>query len=111
MPRSTRWETARSSRRRRCDCGGRYPAQITGAGSIFHLHMPERPIHDYRKAYAAPTEVRALRQLQQRMLRRGCLISPAGTGFISTVTPRGVIDGFAAALFDVLAAMERLGSA
>jgi glutamate-1-semialdehyde aminotransferase len=88
-----------------------YPAQITGAGSIFHLHMHERPIHDYRSAYAAPAEVRALRQLQQRMLRRGCLISPAGSGFISTVTPRAVIDGFPAALFDVLAAMERPGSA
>jgi glutamate-1-semialdehyde 2,1-aminomutase len=38
-----------------------YPAQITGAGSIFHLHMHERPIHDYGSAYAAPAEVRALR--------------------------------------------------
>jgi glutamate-1-semialdehyde 2,1-aminomutase len=66
-----------------------YPAQITGAGSIFHLHMHERPIHDYRSAYAAPAEVRVLSQLQQHMLRRGCLISPARRGFISTVTPRG----------------------
>ena len=64
-------------------------SQITGAGSIFHLHMHERPIHDYRSAYAAPAEVRVLSQLQQHMLRRGCLISPARRGFISTVTPRG----------------------
>jgi hypothetical protein len=65
----------------------RRAATITDAGSIFHQHMHERPIHGYRSVYAAPTEVRALHQLQQRMLRRGCLISPTDSGFISTVPP------------------------
>jgi glutamate-1-semialdehyde 2,1-aminomutase len=79
-----------------------YPAQVTGMGSIFHLHLHSRPISDYRSSYAEPAEAAALRLLQQRLLRRGYLISPTGGGFLPTVMTKEIIDGFASALREEL---------
>jgi glutamate-1-semialdehyde 2,1-aminomutase len=84
-----------------------YPAQVTGMGSIFQLHLHRRPISDYRSAFPEPGEASALRLLQQRLLRRGYLVSASGGGFLPTVMPLSVIDSFAAALGDELAAIAR----
>lgn len=97
-------ERARSAMARAIAASG-YPAQVTGMGSIFQLHLHRRPISDYRSALPEPSEAAALRRLQQRVLRRGYLISTSGGGFLSTVTPASVIDDFASVLGEELAAM------
>jgi glutamate-1-semialdehyde 2,1-aminomutase len=82
-----------------------YPAQVTGMGSIFHLHLHTRPISDYRSSYAQPAEAAALQLLQQRLLRRGYLISPQGGGFLPTVMTTEILDGFGSALREELAVL------
>jgi len=84
-----------------------YPAQVTGIGSIFKIHMHTRPISDYRSAYATAAEDQAMHHLQQRLLTRGYLISTKAMGFLSTPMVRADLDGFAAALREELAATGR----
>ena len=84
-----------------------YPAQVTGVGSIFHLHLHARAINDYRSSYGEPAEYAALRLLQQRLLQRGYLISTTGGGFLPTVMTKEIIDSFAAVLVDELTALAR----
>lgn len=83
-----------------------YPAQVTGTGSIFKIHMHTRPISEYRSAYATEAEDHAIHDLQQRLLTRGYLISTKAMGFLSTPTVRADLDGFAIALQEELAATE-----
>jgi glutamate-1-semialdehyde 2,1-aminomutase len=82
----------------------RYPAQVTGLGSIFKIHMHTRPITEYRSAYATEAEDHAMHDLQQRLLTRGYLISTKAMGFLSTPMTRNDLDGFAVALREELAA-------
>ena len=81
-----------------------YPGQVTGLGSIFKIHMHNRPITEYRSAYATLAEDHAMHDLQQRLLIRGYLISTKAMGFLSTPMTRGDLEGFAAALKEELAA-------
>jgi len=86
-----------------------YPAQVTGLGSIFKLHMHKRPISEYRSAYATESETRAMLSLQQRLLGRGYLISNKAMGFLSTVMTKADVEGLAGAIGEELAGLRRSG--
>jgi glutamate-1-semialdehyde 2,1-aminomutase len=86
-----------------------YSAQVTGLGSIFKLHMHNRPVSDYRSAYATESESRAMLWLQQRLLKHGYLISNRAMGFLSTAMTRSEVDGLAAAFAEELKVLNRTG--
>lgn len=81
------------------------PGQVTGMGSLFRLHMTDRPLTDYRSAYPMP-EVRALmNQLFRMLLDDGIVIAPSGLGCLSTPMTEAEIDQLCET---VLRALRRL---
>lgn len=82
----------------------RVPGQVTGAGSIFNLHLHNRPLTDYRSTALTPPEKARTAAVYQSLLAHGIVISPSMMGCIST--PMGdteiqaCIDAFAAALHE-----------
>jgi glutamate-1-semialdehyde 2,1-aminomutase len=85
--------------------------QITGMGSIFKIHMHNRPIVDHRSHYASQTESDRLAVVQIELLKRGYLIAGKGYGFISTPMTDADIDGFVSAADQVIAAMRQSSAA
>lgn len=87
----------------------RETGQVTGMGSLFHVHLHRRPIRDYRTACETPAEVARRLALFRALTTRGILTSPTLFGCLST--PMGeqeidaMIDAFAAALQDIGAAV------
>jgi glutamate-1-semialdehyde 2,1-aminomutase len=61
------------------------PGQVTGVGSLLAVHLHDRPIHDYRSAFASPSEAASLRALQLAMLKRGVLITVRGIAYLPTI--------------------------
>jgi glutamate-1-semialdehyde 2,1-aminomutase len=59
-------------------------AQVTGFGSLFMLHLHDRPLTSYRDAYRGPEEQKRLAQVQRALLNAGIIIAPNGLGAIST---------------------------
>ena len=82
--------------------GARMPGQVTGAGSVFNLHLHPRPLSDYRSTSLTPAEKTRTAAVYQSMLAHGIFMSPSMMGCIST--PMGnaeiqtCINAFAAAL-------------
>lgn len=71
------------------------PACVTGAGSMFRIHMKEAPPTNYREAYASPRE-KAMRQaFLEHMLDSGILLVNTCTGMLSTPMTTAEIDTLA----------------
>jgi glutamate-1-semialdehyde 2,1-aminomutase len=51
------------------------PGQVTGAGSLFQIHMKLTQITDYRSAYSSPDQKRRFDALYQYLLNHGVLIA------------------------------------
>jgi glutamate-1-semialdehyde 2,1-aminomutase len=83
------------------------PAQVTGFGSLFRLHLHTAPVRDYRSCYASPAEKKALTAIHLGMLERGFLMTPYCSGALSTPMGEREIDGIGTALLDCLAATAR----
>jgi glutamate-1-semialdehyde 2,1-aminomutase len=60
------------------------PAQVTGFGSLFRLHLKQTPIIDYRTAFPGPQEKKTLSSIHFEMLERGYLLTPNCAGALST---------------------------
>jgi glutamate-1-semialdehyde 2,1-aminomutase len=71
-------------------------AQVTGMGSMFKLHMHDRPIRNYRDAYPSTTEAAALTGLFRTFLANGILVTPQVSGALSTPMTEVEIDTFLA---------------
>ena len=59
-------------------------ARMVGAGSLFRLHLTDKPVRDYRSAWMGEAGQRALALIQRDMLDRGFLITPNCSGALST---------------------------
>ncbi|WP_178130773.1 aspartate aminotransferase family protein [Reyranella sp. CPCC 100927] len=81
------------------------PWQITGLGSLFRLHPHQRPIHDYRTCYPTPVEREALSRLHRHLLEHGVLITPTGSGALSTPMREADVERFLSALRDAVIAV------
>jgi glutamate-1-semialdehyde 2,1-aminomutase len=82
------------------------PACVTGAGSMFRLHMkPEAP-HDYRSAYPTAGEARSLKLLLDHLAANGVLLIGTGTGALSTPMTTNEIELLAQAMLDGLRAVK-----
>jgi glutamate-1-semialdehyde 2,1-aminomutase len=83
-------------------------ASLTGAGSMFRIHLKPRPPRDYREAYATADENKRLKALLTHMFQTGFILINSGSVALSTPMTRADVDGLIAALrsgFKKLAAM------
>ncbi len=82
--------------------------QVTGVGGLFHLHLHDRPITDYRSAYPQDGEAAAVKALHRGLIDAGFILAPKLAGYLSTVMTFDQLDAFGEALAGVLAATPAL---
>lgn len=61
------------------------PGGAVGMGSLAKIHFTDRPVRDYRSAYASPGETARMDQFNRGLMDRGVLA--AGYGLIALSTP------------------------
>jgi glutamate-1-semialdehyde 2,1-aminomutase len=74
--------------------GERVPGQITGAGSLFNIHLHDRPLRDYRSAVETPAERARRGALHRALVSNGVVISPTLFGCLSTPMGEGEVNTF-----------------
>jgi glutamate-1-semialdehyde 2,1-aminomutase len=72
------------------------PAQVTGLGSLFAIHLTAQPVRSYRDTISARTDLR--HQIFLGLFNEGVLIDPRGVGNLSTVIEEGEMAEFGRAL-------------
>ena len=78
-------------------CGG-FEASITGAGSMFRIHMQALAPRDYREAYPTPEAASRLARFFDELLAAGILLIYSGTGAVSTAMSEAEIDQLVSAV-------------
>lgn len=73
-------------------------ACVTGGGSMFRVHLKDRPPRDYREAFASADEARDLRFLLNHLFDEGFLLINTGSATISTPMGEAEIDELVAAV-------------
>lgn len=81
--------------------------QVTGAGSLWKIHMNNRRFTDYRSVHAVPPEKAKLDTLYRHLLNAGYVMGPTGLIALSTPMSEAEIDGFCGAAHDGLMAIRR----
>ncbi len=84
-------------------------ASITGAGSMFRVHVKPTAPTNYREAYLSPEENGQLKLLLEHMFSEGFLLVSTGSSALSTPMTETEIDALIAAFatgFEKLAAMS-----
>jgi len=81
------------------------PGQALGAGSLFRIHLHDRPIRDYRSAYPTEAEKARVAALHRQLLDRGVLVTANLSGALSTPMGEGEVDAFLAIFRDALEAV------
>ena len=76
------------------------PAQVTGIGSLFAMHLISQPVKSYRGAMRADADLR--HRIFLGLFNEGILIDPRGVGCISVAMRETEIDRFTDALRCVL---------
>jgi glutamate-1-semialdehyde 2,1-aminomutase len=69
-------------------------AQVAGLGSLFRIHMTDRPIRDYRSAYPRSDEAERTKSLYGYCRDNGILLTSTGAGALSTPMDEREIDRF-----------------
>lgn len=68
------------------------PACVTGAGSMFRVHMKPDVAGDYRRAYVTPKESKLIRSLLDHLFDNGIMMINTCSGTLSTVMTEKEID-------------------
>ena len=76
------------------------PAQVTGLGSLFALHLTSQPVKSYRDTMYADTDLR--HRIFLGLFKEGILIDPRGVGCVSAAIEEAEIEQFVVALRAVL---------
>lgn len=74
------------------------PACVTGAGSMFRIHLKPVAPHDYRSSFATAEEARLLLLLLDHLAANGVLMIGSGSGALSTAMGEREIDILAEAV-------------
>jgi len=74
------------------------PGCVTGAGSMFRVHLKARAPRNYRDAFADASERKRLASFVEGMLDAGIMLTNTGTGMLSTVMSQPQIDQLADAV-------------
>ena len=73
-------------------------ACVTGGGSMFRVHLKERPPHNYRETYPTPEQAGQLRMLLEHLWDEGFIMINTLSATISTPMGEGEIDALVAAM-------------
>ena len=71
---------------------------MTGGGSMFRVHLKERPPRNYREAFMTPEESRQLKMLLDYLFDEGFMMIDTCSATISTPMGESEIDALVAAL-------------
>lgn len=74
------------------------PACVTGAGSLFRIHLKPEPPSNYREAYAVPGEQALIRALLDHLFDDGVLLIGTCSGTLSTPMGEPEVDRLCEAL-------------
>ena len=80
-------------------------AQVTGAGSIFRIHLTSDPLTDYRSSFLNSQKREMMSRLFFKLLESGVIIAPHGLGCLSTPMSIKEIDRFVTAMETSLATL------
>jgi glutamate-1-semialdehyde 2,1-aminomutase len=84
------------------------PAQVTGLGSLFAIHLTPQPIKSYRDTMQADADLR--HRIFLGLFKEGVLIDPRGVGCVSTAIEEAEVEQFVGSLRDVLRTLSGPGS-
>ncbi|MGU3495864.1 aspartate aminotransferase family protein [Xanthobacteraceae bacterium A53D] len=79
------------------------PGRAVGLGSLAKIHFTDRPVRDYRTAYAGPEEAARLARFNLGLLNRGILSASYGLFALSTPMTDADLDIIVAAISDSIA--------
>jgi glutamate-1-semialdehyde 2,1-aminomutase len=82
--------------------GARVPGQVTGMGSLFTVHLHQRPIRDYRDSLATRDEQARVHDIYRSLMRRGIVTAPYIAGCLSTPMGETEINAFIGAFSEAL---------
>ncbi len=78
------------------------PSCVTGAGSLFRVHMRAEPPRDYRSGFPTAEEKEALRRFIDGLYDEGIVMIHTGTGALSTPMTQAEVDRLAEAVLHSL---------
>jgi len=81
------------------------PACVTGAGSLFRIHLKSQPPRNYREAFATPEEERRRQALLTHLVNDGVLLIGTGSGMLSTAMAQAEVETLATAVHGGLKAI------
>lgn len=84
------------------------PAQVTGLGSLFAIHLTPQPVKSYRDTMQADADLR--HRIFLGLFKEGVLIDPRGVGCVSTAIEEAEVEQFIGSLRDVLRTLSDPGS-
>jgi len=73
-------------------------ASVTGAGSMFRVHLKAKPPTNHREAYATPEETKRLKALLEHLFQAGFLMINTCSATLSTPMTETEIDALVAAV-------------
>ena len=76
------------------------PAQVTGLGSLFAIHLTSQPVKSYRNTMRGNADLR--HRIFLSLFKEGVLIDPRGVGCLSVAIGEAEIEQFVSALRAVL---------
>jgi glutamate-1-semialdehyde 2,1-aminomutase len=68
------------------------PASVTGAGSLFRIHMTPEPPTTYREAYVDPERAQRTKALLEHAFDHGVMLINTGSGALSTAMTEREVD-------------------
>ena len=84
-----------------------FSGQVTGAGSLYRIHLHARPLSDYRSAFPNAREKVQMARLSRHVLNHGIMMAPYGMGNVSTVHTDEDVDHLAGVVRDGLVELFR----
>jgi glutamate-1-semialdehyde 2,1-aminomutase len=82
------------------------PACVTGAASIFRIHLKFDPPMNYRQAYVGPDESRVIQRLLDHLFANGIMMIGTCSGTLSTPMAEREIDTLSQVMLDGLRALK-----
>ena len=83
-----------------------FRGQVTGLGSLFRIHVHDRPLIDYRSSLMTPEEDARLQAIVEFMRDNGVFVNDRGVCSLSTPMGDAEIDAFLACFSAALAAAQ-----
>ncbi|HMM42127.1 MAG TPA: hypothetical protein PKA95_09520, partial [Thermomicrobiales bacterium] len=74
--------------------GVRIHGQVTGAGSLFQIHLHDRPIRDYRGSVPTAEERDRVARLHRGLMAHGVITAPSLMGCLSTPMGEAEVNAF-----------------